>query len=358
MVDPMYCRLCAYAIRVYDLQSETWCQNLEASSHVSATARSYSQFIELDAKMIQDLVKVLSYMETKKSCCTIFLASNQTKEQVKKCCLRLTTLDATDDDSVDQDTVQKAMDCLLALFHDTKMLAIPGIEEFPASLEHKVLAPLVVDVEQLVRENVALGVPGFYSLQSMARWMAPDHETMSDEDLYEEWHTEADNTAIDDLLMIQADVLHAIVTKYRSLASQFERDTRQEVYCIGNVPFIWPKTQHFRSSIFGRLAFFKIMECLSGCNNVRSSRLLDLANVSSSENHGILLQFMQYQVIPNPTSRKPDNKRFLCWFKAIPENHMPIKILTDSLSKNSMREYLLVSADRAVSSFILSHRYT
>ncbi|KAI7879184.1 P-loop containing nucleoside triphosphate hydrolase protein [Lichtheimia hyalospora FSU 10163] len=347
MVDPMYCRLCAYAIRVYDLQSETWCQNLEASSHVSATARSYSQFIELDAKMIQDLVKVLSYMETKKSRCTIFLASNQAKEQVQKCCLRLTTLDATDDDSVDQDTVQQAMDCLLTLFHDTKMLAIPGIEEFPASLEHKVLTPLVVDVERLVRENVALGVPGFYSLQSMARWMAPDHETMSDDDLYEEWHTAADNTDIDDLLMAQADVLHAIVTKYRSLASQYERDTRQEVYCIGNVPFIWPKTQHFRSNVFGRLAFFKIMECLSGCNNVRSSRLLDLANVASSENHGILLQFIQYQVIPNPTSKKPDNKRFLCCFKAIQENRMPIKILTDSLSKSAMREYLLVSADRA-----------
>lgn len=356
MVDPMYSRMCAYVICVYDLQSKTWCDDLGASSHVSAAARSYSRFIELDVKMVQDLAKVLSYMEAHKSRCTIFVSSNQAKDQVQKCCLRLTTMDITEDDEddiVDQDTVQKAMDCLLALFQDSKMLAIPGIADFPASLEHKVLAPLVVDVEQLVRENVALGVPGFYSLKSMARWMAPNHEPKSDDDLYQEWHTAATDTVIDELLMAQADMLRAIVTKYRSLASYYEDITGDEVYCIDNSPFMWPKTQHFQSSIFGRLAFFKIMECLSGCNNVRSSRLLDLASTSSSSsgNHGIKLQFMRYEVIPQPTPKKPDNKQFLCWFKAIPEGRVPIKILTDSLSKNTMREYILVCDDREVRAF-------
>lgn len=353
MVDPMYSRVCAYVICVYDFQSSTWCEDLEASFHVPAAARSYSRFIELDAKMVQDLAKVLSFMEAKESRCTIFVSSNQAKDQIQKCCLRVTTMDTTDEEDavVDQDIVQKAMDCLLALFQDSKMLAIPGIADFPASLEHKVLAPLLVDVEQLVRENVALGVPGFYSLKSMARWMAPDHEPKSDDDLYQEWHTATSDTVIDDLLMEQADMLRAIVAKYRDLAYYYEDITGDEIYCIENAPFIWPKTQHFRSSTFGRLAFFKIMECLSGCNNVRSSRLLDLAKTSSSGNHGIKLQFMDYEIIPKPTPKKPDNKQFLCWFKAIPEGRVPIKILTDSLSKNTMREYILVCDDREVTFF-------
>lgn len=342
----MFSRVCAYVIRVYDLQSNSWCRDLECSFHVSAATRSYSRFIELDANMVQDLAKVLSSMETQKSCCTIFVSSNQVKDQVQKCCLRITTMDpANEDDAVDQDTVKKAMDCLLALFQDSKMLAIPGIAEFPADLEHKVLAPLVVDIEQLVRENVALGVPGFYSLKSMARWMTPDHEVMSDDDLYQEWHTATTDTVMDDLLMAQADMLRAIVTKYRSFASSYEDIMGKQIYCMESVPFNWPTTKHFRSNMFGRLAFFKIMECLSGCNNVRSSRLLDLTNSSSSSSdHGIKLQYMRCQVVPK-SSGKPDYQH---WFKAIPEGNVPIKLLTDNLSKTSMREYLLVPNDREV----------
>ena len=383
--DPMYRRICAYTIRVYAASGATL-KDMDCTGSVIYQNRSLLHYKRLAISLVKDLVHVLTFMENNKSCCTLYVANNQAKLQLRKCLLEIASMkeneeeqDTNDDDDNndndnDNDTItQKVMNCLLVLFQDTQLLTIPGICTFSTEFE-EVTVPRLVDLEQIVQENIALGVPGFYTLADMFGWMCNNADTSiidkkvekekkgEDEDQNEHNSDDVDNNELlldeaglyDRWLAQDSIIVHLfahtghlkdILDQYRELATKYREDTLTNIYCLKNTSFIWHTIQPFKSRLLGQLAFFKKLECISGCENIRSERLRDLGSAYGKTS--LRMAFQRYEVIPNP-GRKDT---WLAWFDVMPDKFTTLaalRIQMDSLVRNGLKEYLVVNDTRQV----------
>ncbi|KAI9494402.1 hypothetical protein BDB00DRAFT_819010 [Zychaea mexicana] len=364
--DPMYRSICAYSIRVYTPVGNVL-KELDCNGSVAYESRSSPRYKELAVSLVTDLVLVLNFMNGNNSCCTLYVASSQAKHQLRMTLLEVATRkeqeekeekeeeeEEEENHGDKEDTIrQKAMDCLLVIFQDTQLLTIPGVDAFPTELE-EVTVPRLVDLERLVQENIALGVPGFYTLTDMLHWLCTtdddeekikikknDTLLLDEAGLYDRWH-EQDN--ISQHLITHTRQLQNILLRYRELAIAYKENTMVNIYCLKNVPFVWSKTQKFRSPLLGRLAFFKKLECVSGCDNVRSARIGDLTSPYAKSS--LHLVFRRWEVIPNSYGKKDT---WLAWFDVILDRFttsIAARIQMDSLVHNSFKEYMLVNDTR------------
>ncbi|KAI9484677.1 hypothetical protein BDB00DRAFT_125339 [Zychaea mexicana] len=356
--DPMYRSICAYSIRVYT-PAGAELKGLDYDGSVTYEGRSLPHYRELAVSLATDLVSILCFMEDNKSCCTLFVSNSQAKHQLCETLLEIATRKKEDDGADDEkaNTIrQKAMDCLLVVFQDTQLLTIPGVDAFPTEFE-KVTVPRLVSLERLVQENIALGVPGFYTFADMFHWMcaransnSPDNKADGVDDdtllldeaaLYGRW-LKQDSIAQDLTTHIQQ--LQEILLQYRKLATAYKENTMINIYCLDNAPFRWPSAQKFRSPLIGRLAFFKKLECVAGCDTMRADRLGDL--MSPNGKSSLRMSFRRWEKIPNQSGKKDT---FLAWFEFIPDRFTTstaARIQIDSLVRNSLKEYILVNDTR------------
>ncbi|KAG2217331.1 hypothetical protein INT45_010780 [Circinella minor] len=367
--DPTYRSICAYTIRVYT-EDGTILKDMDCVGSVIFQSRLLSHYKRLAISLVNDLVRVLTFMENNKSCCTLYVANNQAKLQLRKCLLEIASIKEnkeeqyTDDDKI----TQKAMNCLLVLFQDTQLLTIPGVSDFPTEFE-QVTVPRLVDLEQIVQENIALGVPGFYTLADMLGWMCNDTgTTLIDKKIKKEKDENQNENNIDDidknyLLLDEAGLydrwlaqdnisahlfththhLKNILDQYRGLATKYREDTLTNIYCLKNTSFIWHTIQPFKSRLLGQLSFFKKLECISGCENARSERLHDLGSAYGKTS--LRIAFQRYEVIPNPGKKDT----WLAWFDVMPGKFTTLaalRIQMDSLVRNGLKEYLVVNDTR------------
>ncbi|KAI9243296.1 P-loop containing nucleoside triphosphate hydrolase protein [Phascolomyces articulosus] len=362
--DPMYRRICAYSIRVYT-STGTILKDLDCAGSVVYHSRLLLDYKKLAISMVTNLVRVLTCMETSNSYCTLYVANNQAKMQLCKCLQEIASSqedgeeEKGEENSVNDDGIaQKAMECLLVLFQDTQLLGIPGISSFPTNFD-EVTVPRLVDLERIVQENIALGVPGFYTLADILHWMCDknvneekdgkdeivhpvDGDYFLDEaGLYDRWLAE---DTISTYLFAHTQQLREILDQYRGLATKYREDTFTNVYCLKNTCFTWPNMQPFKSRLLGRLAFFKKLECVSGCENVRSERLSDLASTFGKTS--LRIEYQRSEVIRHSNGKK---ETWLKWFDVIPDRSTSwaaLRIQMDMLVINGLKEYIVVDDTR------------
>ncbi|KAG0182041.1 Tripartite DNA replication factor [Apophysomyces sp. BC1021] len=350
IIDPIYRQPCAYAIQTCDSKTGLTIPKgyMESSASSPQTKKSlWEGYTKLVVSFIVDLEKILEQMVGLR--CTIFVYQQQMKGSIQKCLVDLVSTGAemVEPAEMRDEICRKAMRCLLVLFQDTQLLSISSVDSFPMndSTDSCSVVGRIAVMDQLLQENIALGISGFYSLKDVVSWMVGnDAEVVEEDDLYSAWKDEAD---LSSRYKKHLTLLRLILQRYRSMAEEYQAQCEEEQFPLDCAPFQWAKTQLFPSPVLARLAFFKRMECLANCDQVRMQRLDDFKSLSQYNRtplHGILLAFSNYQEMFSPVQ----HRKSICGrFEVVQERFRPpVQIQVDTLSINNMAEYFIVPDNR------------
>lgn len=342
ITDPLSQKLCAYAIKVFDPRHKE--PGRQYVGAVTPSARRPKDYIDLTMCLVRDLATVLTDMENLRSRCTIVTSDVSAKWRLQKCLFDLVAHadDWIEDAETRSTTTQQAMNCLLALFQDTQLLSLTPFSGHPEVMENnnRVTVARMVSIEQLLRDHVALGVPGYYTLKDMVQWMCDDddaNDIMDDQEIYGDWVTGSSSTQA--VLLEQVDWLHSILDRFRQLAINYEAQTGQLVFCLESKPFTWPTLRVFKSPHLGRLSFFKQMEMLASCDSVRASRLADLLSQQSQGGGGLRLRFRRLQKVVSPVRQSVS---WVASFSLADSDQEDAQVKLSTLTKSTMKDYLLV----------------
>ncbi|KAI8137501.1 hypothetical protein BJV82DRAFT_339605 [Fennellomyces sp. T-0311] len=295
--DPQFRMICTYAIRVFKSDGSV-VEDLDCTVVVGVERQGTPDYVELAISLVKDLVRILDVMEEQKSRCAIFVADSSLKKYLHKCLIQVASL--ADSDAPEGKKIQalKAMRLLFALFPDGKILGIEKVPWYPILLEMSYVQR-VISLEDLVAENIALGVPGFYDFGDMLHWLCniDDDSTFNLQDLYTCWK---DDKPTANRLFDHCEKMLQVLERYRKLANEFVQLTGKKVYCFNTAPFAWPLHYGFESPTMGRLAYFSKINCLEECKGMRGERMSDRAH---EEKKGLGLRLTSYQDFMRPRGR-------------------------------------------------------
>ncbi|KAF7728690.1 Tripartite DNA replication factor [Apophysomyces ossiformis] len=353
IIDPIYEKPCAYSIRVYD--TNTGCSvsggHYESSTpSLQGTDKVRAELAKLVKSFVLDLHAVLERMVGLR--CILYVYQSTVKTHMQKCLVDLVSTGAemVEPVGIRDEICRMAIQCLLVLFQDTQLLRITGVDTVPTSdgVEKKNVCTVVgrmAVLDQLLEENIALGVPGFYSFKDVVQWMVDrDAEVIDDDTLYEAWYSE---NGLASCFEKHITALRLILGCYRSLAKGYESSSNEEQFPLKCAPFEWTQTQSFRSPILARLAFFKRLEAFTECDRIREPRIQDyrsLGRYSKVPGRGLCLEFVEFKDVYSP--KRKVVSRGAC-FKLVQEPFRPpVQIQADMLSMNYFDRYLLVPDSR------------
>lgn len=360
IIDPLFLRPCSYGIEVFDALGKGHTRHIRS---ISRDEGDISKYMELGTMLVDDLTRILSNMEEIESRCAIFVPDNETNRALRKC-LYDVILWSNPKYSISSATKENAMHCLLATFQDTQVLGIPGVKTYSTTMS-TVSTGRVVIMQQLISSNVALGVPGYYTFADIARWMLLDERSeaqtsaaldlLDGKAIFAHWLKDDDgkSDSVHDLVTAQIIWLHRILRRFRRLADDYVNSTGTDIYCLDCEPFVWPELQTFRSPLLGRLSFFKKLEAVGNSDSLRSARIADFCGDTEKSPDKFRLCFTGYKEHVSPVRKV---KSLLACFDVIPEeagtNDVPLQLLTDMLSVNTFKEYILVEDSPEVRSTV------
>ncbi|CAO3639118.1 unnamed protein product [Mucor hiemalis] len=317
-------------------------------------------------RFVNDLVNVLHLMDEKESRCLIYVYNSQEKKIIQNLLNDLVSSEGSQLISVSEERKQEitadAMRCLVVLFQDTQLLGLPGVVHFPDmdDIQRTSSVGRFVSIEELLQHNIALGVSGFYGLQDAVEWMAESYISGEDDDLsginendiYNSWKDsvtpakEGELTYDTQHYAIQRFFwLQEIMECYWILAKAFMEETETEMFPLICKPFKWPTVQHFRHQILAKLVFFRQLECIKACDELRMDRIRDLTKMDYAKGSsgatigGLVLEFLGQQ----------SQNQYITHlrFSARPFINGPtVKHKLDHLSIDDFKRYILIPDER------------
>ncbi|KAL0090257.1 hypothetical protein J3Q64DRAFT_1847124 [Phycomyces blakesleeanus] len=373
VIDPTHGRMCSYSIKFNGLDFENTLKDYCTGS-VDPSAKNKSDieaYVILAANFSTNLFNVLLKMDQIKAKFSIFFYGNETKVAIQDCLCDLLSSAPKfiKNTKYCEEIVSNAKECLLNLFVGVNLLKLPDAL-FPDDTHlDRVSSNRMVVLEDLLRENIALGIPGFYKLEDIAEWMCEDTKSVSKhflqslekDGLYNTWvlgETKPKNSSLEREKRYHIQVYGEILEKYRYLAQEYQQQQHQHQHqqdrtssvCIFPLvcePFSWTRSGAIYSNRLTRLIFFKYLELLASYEKLRTERLADLCSIAkkglSGPTNGLLLEFVEYA---QSISEARQVKSLVGHFRVVEQDlDGATKIKIDSLKSNTFQEYILVSAN-------------
>lgn len=299
-----------YAMKVVDVQkNSTFIEYSFAADynlHLEDAIISYSKFVD---SFIKDLTQILHSMDEISSRCIFYVYNNQEKKMIQDFLYNLVQSEGNELITINaeckRDVISDAMRCLVVLFQDTQLLGLPGIVHFP-NMDDLVKTASIgrfCSIEKLLQQNIALGVSGYYSLTDVVEWMGSsnddNHSGLDNNTIYTQWKKPGqDMTCTTTKLVSQRfTTLQEIMATYWDLANKYMRHTETDLFPLFCKPFRWPIVQTYRHQTLAKLVFFKQLECIKSCDEIRMDRIRDLStleqanNVNESSLGGLVLEY-------------------------------------------------------------------
>ncbi|KAI9264518.1 P-loop containing nucleoside triphosphate hydrolase protein [Helicostylum pulchrum] len=248
---------------------------------------AYSDFAD---HFVGDLAAALELMHEQNSRCLIYVYNANEKKNIQVFLNYLVSSDGKDLVNLDQSRKKKivsdAMRCLVVLFQDTQLLGLPGIVGFPmmTDIERTSSVGRFVSIEELLQENIALGVSGFYTIIDAVQWLADSYINGKNtditgfdlSDIFDSWRVNKPNQ-VKRYIKQRLYWLQDIMRKYWQLADDVMFETDTELFPLECKPFAWPTIAPFRHQILAKLVFFRQLECIKACDETRMDRIRDLS---------------------------------------------------------------------------------
>lgn len=358
-----------YGIQVIDVQNNKkmseYYFTADYQEHLQDELVVYSRFAE---KFVTDLTQILHYADQQNSRCLFYVYDGQEKKQIQRFLYDIIISGNDDLVSLVEDEKKKvisdAMQCLIILFQDTQLLGLPGIVQFPDmdDLPKTSSVGRFTSIEQLLQQNIALGVSGYYGLSDAVEWMTnsnQNEEKEEDQDelvkalsgldlneIYTHWKTPGNDIACATELLVSKRFtwLQEIMSTYWRLAIEYMNATRTDLFPLTCKPFKWPKLKKFNNQTLAKLVFFKQLECIKSCDEVRMDRIRDLSklehHVSINETTlgGLVLEY-EYSV-----GSDFDYDHTFSVNPLLNGPHVQQKM--DSLKMDKFKQHILVPDDR------------
>ncbi|CAO3628959.1 unnamed protein product [Mucor fragilis] len=358
-----------YGIQVVDVQSKQLVSEYyftaDYQEHLQDELVVYTRFA---LKFVTDLTLVLQYMDQQNSRCLFYVYDGQEKKQIQRFLYNVVMHGNEDLVDLEQDdknkVISEAMQCLVILFQDTQLLGLPGIVQFPDmdDLPQTSAVGRFSSIEQLLQQNIALGVSGYYGLSDAVEWMTSekrqDQKDQDEEELvealsgldlneiYTHWKTPGNDIACATELLVSKRFtrLQEIMSTYWRLATEYMHTTGTDLFPLKCKPFKWPTLKTFNNQILAKLVFFKQLECIKSCDEVRMDRIRDLSklehhvSVNETTLGGLVLEY-KYSV--------GSDFDYDHTFSVSPELNGPhVQQKMDSLKMDKFKQYILVPDDK------------
>ncbi|KAI8373339.1 hypothetical protein BD560DRAFT_394681 [Blakeslea trispora] len=302
-IDAYSKRPFVYGIKVLDVHQNKVIESsysVKYNEHLESELKTYNQFVD---QFIASLVHVLDYMDNQQSRCLFYEIRNFLYNLIASEGADLTHVEAKRRKEIMQDVVK----CLIVLFPDIQLLGVPGIASF-FDMDYSAGTSVgrFVSVERILEENVALGISGYYELSEVIPWMSRvSNDTYTDLDLafsrmnLEEaafglWKDSDLATqqvlspgrqaicSTEHLVSQRFVWLQDILSVYWKLADDYMEENQVELYPLICSPFEWPALQTYKHPLLAKLVFFKQLECIKSCDQLRIDRIRDLSKLEGN----------------------------------------------------------------------------
>jgi CRISPR/Cas system-associated exonuclease Cas4 (RecB family) len=338
--------------------------------HLEDGLEAYSAFID---HFVGDLADTLHLMDENESRCLIYVYNGQEKSVIQNILNDLVSSEGRDLVTLDQkrkdEIISDAMRCLVVLFQDTQLLGLPGVVQFPDmdDIQRTSSVGRFVSIEELLQQNIALGVSGFYNLSDAVEWMAGSFLSGEDDDLsgldmndiYDSWKAsmppiiEGEMTFATEHYVIQRFFwLQEIMNSYWILANAYMEEIGTELFPLVCKPFKWPVVQPFRHQMLAKLVFFRQLECIKACDELRMDRIRDLSGLDygAGSNEislgGLVIDLIGQQRISQYVTHLRFSARAFV-------NGPNIQQKLDRISIDDFKRYILVPDTREVTSKLI-----
>jgi hypothetical protein len=330
-VDPITQRMFAYSVLLFDSAGElvddfdvSCCVQLEEAAEME-------DFTALTIAFTMDLHRTLAYLEQQQSRTVIFIRSDRERKYVQDVLIRCIAVEK----NVSPEEQQAAKQVLLTLFNDTQMLLVDS-DNIPEMLQQSSAGLKVTIIEEILRENVAIPVPGYYRFQDWSNYLLPNNTTiMIEDDIYAKWESGED---VNPYLETTARTLLNIIQAFRELANLYAKSctNTKTLFLLSPDVLQFVPTLTFKSSYLGKLCFFKMLETITACEKLRLERFKGFGDESETRG-GIHLNFVGYEEVSSP---KKKIKSIVARFQVLPKNSDDRPM--DTLKISSMLEYIVV----------------
>ncbi|KAI8328927.1 P-loop containing nucleoside triphosphate hydrolase protein [Choanephora cucurbitarum] len=371
-IDAYSKRPFVYGIEALDVHQNKVVESaysVKYNEHLESELKTYGQFVD---QFIANLMHVLDFMNNHQSRCLFYVYSDKEKKEIRNFLYNLIVSEGDDLPYIGMDRrkeiILNATKCLMVLFPDIQLLGLSGITSFPdMDLSALTSVGRFVSIERILEENVALGISGYYRLSEVIQWMSrTNKDTDSDlasalsgmsleEATFGRWKDSGLATQEllspggrvicgTELLVAQRFTwLQDILSVYWDLATDYMKQHQVELYPLICAPFKWPTLQDYKHPLLAKLVFFKQLECIKSCDQLRMDRIRDLSklvNESGASLGSLVLEFR---------SMTETGSQYDFFLNFSVTSFSPTKSLQEQLEKlkfDNWRRYILVPDTR------------
>jgi len=339
-LDPFLMRPFGWGICLYTSDG-TILPNFRRAESISKNDESTKSFISLMDKFVTILEKCFEFLAKVKSRACVFVYAEQEKRAIQDALLEIISMDP---DTISSAVQHTATRCLFNLFEDSSLLLGSGnpgdgdITELPDEWRE---FPRLIILEQAIRENIAIHVPGFYRFVDI--WQQLVKPKLSDRELLDSLEQDIENIDLEDIYalwvsaqspksrtneahLLRVDFGCAVIKAYYEILKESTDDIASKLIFTPQI-FTFTEIKAFRHHFLGKLYFFKQFEAVTECSKIRSSRVKDF--IQGEAVCGIRLQFEKFI--------KKDGSEWIARF-IILSNGKEISVL----EPNSLKDFILV----------------
>ncbi|KAI7908098.1 P-loop containing nucleoside triphosphate hydrolase protein [Cokeromyces recurvatus] len=308
-----------YGIEVLDSSGKTVTNAYFSVGHSDYFKDSIMAISQLSTHFVSNLTRILDYMDENKSRCLFYVYSEKEKVIIKSFLHDLVKSQGKDlvhlNEEERNQIVHNATRCLITLFRDIQLLKLSDMVHFPEldDLLTTSYVPRFVSIESLLQQNIALGISNYYRLSDVTKWMYDISSIFSEKSnydnvssflgadpkyIYYEWKREHKPCRVKKMVKLRFVMLLGVMNTFWSLANEYMSDTHTNLFPLPCKPFSWPTVQTYNNPIFAKLAFFKQLECMKDCDQIRMDRIRDLSTLKYDQHPnnsrnlgGLVLEF-------------------------------------------------------------------
>ncbi|CAG8652994.1 10722_t:CDS:2 [Funneliformis mosseae] len=284
--DPLLLRPFGWGICLYASDNEKAIEKKIQCKSISNN-EPRKAFIQLMNNFTDLLEKCFKYLKEHDLRACAFVYSEKEKEYIQDSLLDIISIESTKTDIIE--LKRKAKSCLFNLFEDSKLLLAHKhhkykLTELPDEWRE---IPRLVVLEQAIRENVAICVPGFYRLtdiwEQLVKPKLHDQELLNTlypikqidlNNIYSSWNSAVPKLQINNAHSLRIQFGSAVINAYYELLKESTCDIATKL--IFETPtFTFTKTKSFKNHYLGKLYFFKQLEAKADYEQIKSERVRD-----------------------------------------------------------------------------------
>ncbi|CAG8436837.1 10403_t:CDS:10 [Funneliformis mosseae] len=338
--DPFLSRPFGWGLCLYTSDGRIL-QNFRRAEAIPKNDESTLTFISLMDKFVTILEKSFEYLSRVKSRACVFVYAEQEKRTIQDALLEIISMDP---DTISSAVQHTATRCLFNLFEDSSLLLGSGnmdggdVTELPDEWRE---FPRLIILEQAIRENVAIHVPGFYRFvdiwQQLVKPKLHDQELLNSleqhiedidlEDIYALWvAARSPISRTNEAQLLRVDFGCAVIKAYYELLKESTEDISSKLLFTPQV-FTFTEIKAFKHHFLGKIHFFKQFEAVTDCARIRSARIKDF--LQGEAVYGIRLQFEKFT--------KKDGQEWIAKFNLLSRGREG-----NILEYNALKEFILV----------------